>query len=64
MLPVVYYKAVPMLDNCIAAPTAPAAASVTPVLLDQSTYRDAVQSNHTAFDQVHCILFSIGSSNH
>jgi len=53
-----------MLDNCVAAPAASAAASVTPVLLDQSTYRDAVQSNHTAFDQVHCILFSIGSSNH
>jgi len=51
-----------MFDNCI-SPAAAAAASVTPVLLDHSTYLDAVQSNHIAFDQVRCILYSIGSSS-
>ena len=49
VLPAIYYKAVPMLDNCGAAT---AAGSVTPVLLDQSTNPDAVQSSHTAFDPV------------
>jgi len=43
VLPVVDYKAVPMMDNCVAP--AAAAASVTPVLLDHSTYLDSVQSN-------------------